>query len=96
MSQKIETTVILKAAIRIAREHGFQKITRDLIAKKAGVGAGTVSAAFGTMVQLKRAVMRFAINTEELEIIADGLGIKDKTAMKINGDLKQRALATLV
>jgi len=96
VNHKIENGTILKAAIRIAREHGFQKITRELIANKAGVSTGRVSQAFGTMIQLRRAIMRFAIKREELEIIAAGLGIQDKTAMKAPEHLKRKALELLM
>ena len=94
--KKFATSHILESATFVAKRDGFNNITRDAIAKKAGVSTGTVSQTFGTMIKLKRSVMRYAIQNELLEIIAAGLGIKDKTAMKIDIDLKQKALSTLL
>ena len=96
MGKRIETNHVLESAAFVAQRDGFTNITRDAIAKKAGVSSGSVSHSFGTMIKLKRSVMRYAIQNELLEIIAEGLGIKDKTAMKIGSELKQRALATLL
>ena len=94
--KKFATSHILDAACFVAIRDGFNNITRESIAQKAGVSTGTVSQSFGTMIKLKRSVMRHAIQDEILEIIAVGLGINDKTAMKIDTELKQRALATLL
>lgn len=94
--KKIAISHILKSAAIIAKRDGFNNMTRDAIAKKAGVSTGTVSQSFGTMIKLKRSVMRYAIDHEMLDIIAVGLGVKDKTAIKASDNLKQRALATLL
>lgn len=96
MSIKIETSVILKAAMFVAERDGFNKITRKQIALKAGVSLGVVSQAFGTMVKLKRTVMRRAIKDEILSIIAVGLGMRDKTAMKATDEIKRKALTVLL
>ena len=95
MSHKIETSRVLEAAAFIAQRDGFNNVTRESIAQKAGVSTGTVSHSFGTMIKLKRSVMRYAIQNNILDIIAVGLSIKDKTAMKIDDSLKKRVLATL-
>lgn len=83
---------ILNAAVRVAERDGFINMTRDNIAIAAGVSMGLVNHHFGTMVQLKRAVMRAAITREILCIIAEGIITKDKTALKVNEDLRKRAL----
>lgn len=92
MSKKIESGRILIAAIFVAERDGFNNINREEIARKAGVSTGVVSQAFGTMIKLKRTVMRHAIQDENIEIIAAGLGVRDKTAMKAPDELKRRAL----
>lgn len=96
MSRKIESSRILDAAVFVAKRDGFNKINRDQIALKAGVSTGVVSQAFGTMIKLKRTVMRHAIHSEIIEIIAVGLGVRDKTAMKAPDELKRRALESLL
>lgn len=84
------------AAMFIAENEGFNNITREAIAQKGGVSTGAVSNAFGTMIKLKRTVMRHAIQDEVLSIIADGLGVRDKTAMKADSHIKKKALQTLM
>ena len=96
MSKKIDNKVVLDAAVYIAERDGFLSITRQVVAEQAKVSTAKVSLAFGTMKQLNRAVMRHAIEHEMLPIIATGLGINDRCAMKANGELKRKALDSLL
>lgn len=96
MSKKIDTSTVLAAAVLVAKRDGFNKLTREEIARIAGVSTGVVSQAFGSMIKLKRTVMRHAIKAEEIEIIAVGLGMRDKTAMKAPEELKRQALEFLM
>jgi AcrR family transcriptional regulator len=83
---------ILEAAVRLARVDGYSNITRDNIATAAGVSMGLVNHHYGTINQLKRAVMRAAISREILSIIAEGIVLKDKVALKVSEELRKRAL----
>lgn len=83
---------ILKAAVELAVEVGYNTMTRDAIAIHAGVSMGLVTHYFETMVQLKRAVIRAAITQEIPEIIAQGLANKDDHAKKAPEALKQQAI----
>lgn len=96
MSHKIENGVILTAAIDVAKRDGFNNLSRNIVAAKAGASPSKVSQVYSTMPKLRRAVMRYALQNELLDIIAAGLGIKDKTAMKASEELKRRALETLI
>lgn len=87
---------ILIAAVELARENGYNKITRDDIAERAGVSMGLVTHYFETMVQLRRAVMRHAIQFEIVEIIAQGLANKDDHARKAPEELKKQAVDKLL
>ena len=84
---------ILSVALNVARDTGYHKMTRDHIAEGAGCSVGLVSKYFGTMIKLKRAVMRAAINQEIPEIVAEGLAIGDKCARKAPQHLKEKASA---
>lgn len=64
---------IMAAATECAMDAGFQWITREEVAARAGVSVGTVNTAYGTMNELKRAVLRRAVETENLAIVAQGL-----------------------
>lgn len=87
---------ILRAAIEEAKEQGYQWITRDAVARRAGVGAGSVNVAFGTMRELKRSVLRSAVAGRIVEIVAQGLADAHPIAKDAPSDLKQEAARLLV
>ena len=53
--------LILDAALRMSRHYGYQKVTRADIASAAKCSEALVSQYFGTMVQVRRAVVRASI-----------------------------------
>lgn len=63
MSEKVENRnrAVLEAAVDLAQERGFANITRDLVAERAGVAAGSVNNAYGNMDALRDAVMAHAV-----------------------------------
>lgn len=82
---------ILGIALELATEHGYHKVTRDQIAKAAGVSMGLVSHYIGTMTQFRRTLMRAAIKQEVAEVVAQGLALGDEHARKAPAELKARA-----
>ena len=86
---------ILNASIDVALNNGYDKMTRCEIALYAGVSVGLITNYFGTMRQLKRAVMRAAIQREIPEIIAQGLANNDPNAQKASDELKAKAVASI-
>lgn len=87
---------ILTAAVELAKGIGYQWITRDQVAEAAEVSAGTVNNAYGSMVGLKRAVLRHAVDNAIVEIIAQGLADGHEIARGAPADLKARAAALMV
>lgn len=87
---------ILDAAIRISHSFGYQRITRANVAGAAQCSEALVSSYFGTMLQLRKAVLRRAIIREDLTIIAQALAAKDPHVDKASEDLRRAAAATLV
>lgn len=83
---------ILTVALKLAEKHGYQKITRDQVASEAGVSAGVINQRFGTMERLRVELMRRAVKTKCLAVIAQGLVAKNPHAMKADADLKEQAL----
>ena len=83
---------ILNVALDLAKEIGYNKMTRDGIAERAGISMGLVTKYFKTMTQLRRAVIRAAIACEIPEIIAQGLANKDDHALKAPDKLKAKAI----
>lgn len=86
---------ILEVAVRLAekldKKGGYTKLTRDQIAEAAGVSPGTVSHALGAMAAVKRAIMKEAVATENVVVVAQGLGAGDAIAKKAPDTLKKRA-----
>lgn len=86
---------ILASAVKAATEHGFAHLRLTHIAAAAECSNALVVSHFGTMVQMRRAVMRAAIKEQILPIIAEGVAMRDPSATKISDDLKRKALASL-
>lgn len=87
---------ILKAALALAEKPGgYSRLTRESVANEVGCADGLISKYFGTMTCFKRNIIRSAILTENLSIIAQGLATGDIHARKASKGLKARALATL-
>ena len=86
---------ILTAALRLAVTYGYNRITRDAIGTEARIAPTLITYHFGTMATLRRDIMREAIRVECLPVIAQGLAMRDKHAMRASDDLRHRALATL-
>lgn len=87
---------ILAAAVIEAQHHGYQNVTREAIARRATCAPGLVSHYFGTMVDLKRAIMSEAIRTRELRIVAQGIADRHPKAKRAPDDLKLEAIKHLM
>ncbi len=96
MEPKARKNEILVHAMHVARKHGYENVRRDHIALRAGVANGLVSKYWGTMTQLKKAIMREAVRTDDVKIIGQGLARRDKQAMKAPEELRQRALQAML
>jgi hypothetical protein len=70
-------------------------VTRAAIAADAGCSSALISFYFGTMVQLRRHIMRAAIQRQNLPIIAQGLAVGDPHARRAPEALKQAAIASI-
>lgn len=95
MNPKDRRVEILTAAMGVASKEGYNNFTRAQVAKEACCAESLVSVYFGTMIQFRRCVMRHAVKTEHLNIIAQGLMMKDDHAAKVSPDLRARALKAL-
>lgn len=92
---EIRRSQILDKAVELATTIGYGVLSRDKLAAALGCAPGTVSHHFGTMPQFRRALMRHAIQTKNLPVLAQGLAVKDAHALKAPENLKKQALASL-
>lgn len=84
---------ILGAAVQLARHQRFDTLTRAQIAEAAQVAVGTVSHACGPMRAVRDGILRRAITDNVLEVIADGLAIRNPIAR--NETTERQRLAAL-
>lgn len=86
---------ILQAAIKLAKEMGYQNITRDAVAYEADISSSLIANYYPRMIDLKNAVLEAAMDSEIPEIVAQGLAISDPIAMNMNDELKIKVFAYL-
>lgn len=85
----------IEAALKLAEDKPYWKVTRNEIADECKVAGSVVQHHFGTVKQMRRQIMRAAIQAERLDIIAQGIVAQDPHALKAPRELRLRALASL-
>lgn len=63
---------ILAAGVDLAERDGLMQMRRDAIAQRAGVAGGTVNTYFGTLAELRSAVVAEAIRLERWPVVLMG------------------------
>lgn len=95
LKPKIRKHSIVQTALRLAVKHGYTNITRRQIAQTSGVSEAAVSYYFGTMAQLRRDILRHAIQQEVLHIIAQALVNNDPYIARVPTSLLSKAAYSL-
>lgn len=85
---------ILAAALVEAAESGFETISRQGIARRAGVSDSLVNKYMGNLKKVRITVMQLAVKHEHLTIIAQGIVTRNPYALKASDELQARALAS--
>ena len=86
---------ILQAALHLATSTHYLKVRWDDIATAASVSPSLVQHYFKTLVQLRRAIMREAVKTECLPVIAQGLSAGCVYALRASEAVRAAALDSL-
>lgn len=89
-------TEILDSALRVAEVVGYKHLTRVQVANNAACAESLVSAYFGTMEKFRRTIMRAAVKSGNLPIIAQGLVAGDPHAKKADESLRKQAMAAMI
>lgn len=92
---EVRREMLLDVGLELAETHNYTNVSAQMVAEKADVTRALVSRYFGTMVQFRRALMRRAVDTERLRVVAQGLACGDAHAVKADDSLKSRALAAI-
>lgn len=74
----------------------YQKACRANVGDAAGVSAALVNYYFVNMKEMKRAIMRRAIEQKVIEIIIQGLARRDPIARRAPKELREKALQKLM
>jgi AcrR family transcriptional regulator len=82
---------LLACAVALAESDGYGKVNRSTVADRAGVSPGIVSHYFGTVRELREAVMEHAIAHSVLAIVADGIAVNDSNVAILGVSLRRRA-----
>lgn len=88
-------TRILAAALPVAVSLGYKNVTRSVVAKAAEVAENTIQHHFGSIPKLKEAILAYAIEKRNLEVIAQAVVARDPAVSDLPDRLKARALATM-
>lgn len=91
VSPEIRRTSILTAAVELASEVGYRKITREGVAERAGISMSLVTHHFHTMPQLRRDVVRHAVSHGCVPVVAQALAAKDPHVKKAPSWLVEKA-----
>lgn len=89
-------TDLLAAALTLAEQLGYQHITRKQIAEAAGVSGPIIHHYFGTMGGLREELMRYAVEQENLTVIAQGLTGSNPAALAAPEALRRQALESVL
>ena len=87
---------LLRVAVGYSITHGYLTLTSPILAKEAGLSTSLVTHYFGTKKHLTRSVVRAAVASEALPVIAQALANKDANVSKITDDLKRLALESVM
>ncbi|HKF95953.1 MAG TPA: TetR family transcriptional regulator [Gammaproteobacteria bacterium] len=87
------THPILSAAYDLAARDGWQAVRRDAVAQAAGVSAGTVSNAYGSLDALRDEVMRMAVSERHARLVLEGIVARHPAVAGADATLRAEALA---
>jgi len=88
-------TLLIRAALALAKAHGYKCVTREQIAQKCDVSPALVSYHMGTMTEMRRTLIRHAISEKVLRVIGQAVAAGDPEARRVPVELRKEALQAL-
>ena len=86
---------LLEAALVLAGRHGYENVTRNMIAAESGCSGALISWHW-TANELQAAILTRAIEVEQLDVLAQGLALRHPIALAAPETLRLAAAETLV
>lgn len=84
---------LLLAALELARTVGYMRVTLEGIARQAGVTHGLVTHYLGRIDDVRDMLVQLAVDTEVVEVVAQGLAARHPAALAASTELQVRAVA---
>ncbi len=95
LAPEVRKHQIVAAGLTVARSQGYNGIRYSSIAKEVGISAPSVVHHYRTMPQLRRAVMRHAINKGDALVVAMGVQAGDRYAKQAPVDMQSEGASLL-
>jgi AcrR family transcriptional regulator len=95
MNRADRETQLLDLALVLAEKRGFERVTRQALAREAGVSESLVSA-YWTSVALQNRIMQEAVDLRLLTVIAQGLAARHPAALAAPRSVRRAAALSLV
>jgi len=87
--------MIVRAGLLAAQQVGYQNLTRRIVARRAETSSSLIQFHFNTMEELRSAIVRQAIEDENLQVVAQALGVLHDDAVAAPEAVKTKAIAYL-
>lgn len=92
---EVRKDAILVAACGLAEQGHYRDVTRKEVAAAVGVSGPAIQYHFGTMQQLRKDLIRFAIKRECWRVVAQAIAAGDPQAGRLSAEDRKKALDTL-
>lgn len=86
---------MIKAGLTLAAKHGFDRVSRDMVARHIGCSPALLSR-YWTAPQFHACLMEFAVMQNNLPVIAQGLAARHPAALAAPLEIRQAAAASLL
>lgn len=92
MSSEDRKLQVLQHAMKLSEINGFTGFSSLDIAKSVGIGHPLIFHHFGTMANLRADLMRLAVKTQNMLVLAQGIVARNPIAVAAPESLKRQAL----
>lgn len=86
---------LITIGLRLAVEYGYERVTRDMIAARAGCSGGLISL-YWTAPDLQWEIMTEAVRTGCLSVLAQGLASRHPVALEAPIELREAAAMSII
>ncbi len=92
MKRRDTEALILKAALVVAGEVGLHSVTRNAIAKEAGLAGSVVQYHYRSLKSLTNTIVLKSIETKDLKVLAQAIGYCHPLAQQAPKKLRDAAM----